>query len=107
MAEALLDSFGYHYYPNQPATECSSRIFEYVFIQSAMHTGVLIRSPTASSMVTGSWHYHCERLTTQQTNLYFIALYTTLYGLNYKLWQSVAWVFSKFTVELDNSCSME
>lgn len=46
MAEALLDSFGYHYYPNQPATECSSRIFEYVFIQSAMHTRVLIRSPT-------------------------------------------------------------
>ena len=44
-AEALLDSFGYHYYPNQPATEYSSRI--------------------------------C--------------------GMG----------FSKFTVELDNSCSME
>ena len=58
-------------------------------------------------MVTGSWHYHWERLTTQQTNLYFIALYTTLYGLNYILWQSVAWVLSKFTVELDNSCLME
>ena len=58
-------------------------------------------------MVIGNWHYHWERLTTQQTNLCFIALYTTLHGLDYKLWLSVAWVFSKFTVELDNSCSME
>ena len=58
-------------------------------------------------MVIGNWHYHWERLTTQQTNLCFIALYTTLMGwtINYGyLWHGF---FSKFTVELDNSCLME